>query len=168
VIDHRAGRQRLTAPRFPTFDASSGAQPWKGLADRGPGCPRARRGCRLTLTIAAAVAFTVTTVGVVLFQLALALGAPWGAYAMGGTFPGRYPPAMRVAAVGQAALLATVSVVVLSEAGIILPSVSQALPWLIWMAVVFSAVGVVVNMITPSAGERRIWVPVAVPCSCPA
>lgn len=116
----------------------------------------------MTLTTAAAVAFTVVTSGVVLFQIALALGAPWGAYAMGGTFPGRYPPAMRVAAVGQAALLAVVSVAVLSEAGIILPSVSRALPWLIWVAVAFSGVSVVLNTITPSAGERRIWVPVAV------
>lgn len=37
-------------------------------------------------------------VGVAAFQLALALGAPWGTYVMGGTFPGSFPPAMRAAA----------------------------------------------------------------------
>jgi hypothetical protein len=114
------------------------------------------------VTTPAAVLFAVVTAGVVAFQFALALGAPWGAYAMGGKFPGRYPPAMRVAALGQAALLALVAVIVLSEAGLLVPSVSQALPWLIWIAVAFSGVSVVLNAITPSSDERRIWVPVAV------
>lgn len=113
------------------------------------------------VTTLAAIVFAVVTAGVVLFQIALALGAPWGAYAMGGAFPGRYPPRMRAAAIGQAALLALVAVVVLSKAGIVVPSVSEALPSLIWLAVAFSAVSLVLNAITPSAGERRIWVPVA-------
>jgi len=39
---------------------------------------------------------------VVLFQLALALGAPWGAMAMGGKFPVRLPSTMRIAALAQA------------------------------------------------------------------
>ncbi len=116
----------------------------------------------MNVTTPAAVLFAVVTAGVVAFQFALALGAPWGAYAMGGKFPGRYPPAMRVAALGQAALLALVAVIVLSEAGLIMPSVSQALPWLIWISVAFSGVSVLLNAITPSSGERRIWVPVAV------
>jgi hypothetical protein len=116
----------------------------------------------VNVTTPAAVLFAVVTAGVVAFQFALALGAPWGAYAMGGKFPGRYPPAMRVAALGQAALLALVAVIVLSEAGLLVPSVSQALPWLIWIAVAFSGVSVVLNAITPSSDERRIWVPVAV------
>lgn len=116
----------------------------------------------MDVTTSAAIVFAVVTAGVIVFQLALAVGAPWGAYAMGGKFPGRYPPAMRVAALVQAALLTLVAVIVLSEAGLLLPSVSQALPWLIWIAVAFSGVSVVLNAITPSSGERRIWVPVAV------
>lgn len=116
----------------------------------------------MDVTTSAAIVFAVVTAGVIVFQLALAVGAPWGAYAMGGKFPGRYPPAMRVAALVQAALLTLVAVIVLSEAGLLLPSVSQALPWLIWIAVAFSGVSVVLNAITPSSGERRIWFPVAV------
>jgi hypothetical protein len=69
---------------------------------------------------------------------------------------------MRVAAVGQAAVLAAIAVVVLSDARLVLPGLSAALPWLIWIAVAFAAVAVVLNAITPSVGERRIWVPVAV------
>ena len=114
------------------------------------------------LTIGAAVVFALVTAGIIAFQLALALGAPWGSYAMGGKFPGRYPTAMRVAAIAQAALLALLAVIVLSKAELVLPSLSQTLPSLIWLAVAFSAVSVVLNAITPSSGERMLWVPVAV------
>jgi hypothetical protein len=114
------------------------------------------------MTTAAAFLFTLVAVGVVVFQLALALGAPWGEYAMGGRFPGTFPRAMRVSAVGQAALLAALAVYVLSAAGLALPSLARTLPWLIWAVVAFSAVSLLLNAITPSAGERRIWVPVAI------
>jgi hypothetical protein len=114
------------------------------------------------VTTAAAIVFVAVTAAVIVFQCALALGAPWGAYAMGGRFPGRYPPAMRVAAVGQAVLLALVALVVLSKAGLVLPSLADALPSIIWLAVAFSGVSVVLNALTPSSDERRIWVPVAV------
>ena len=108
----------------------------------------------------AAYAYAVITVGVVAFQLALALGAPWGSYAMGGKFPDRYPPAMRFAAAAQAAILALIAAVVLSRAGLVLPQWSSVTSWLIWVVVALGAVGFVLNLITPSAGERRIWAPV--------
>jgi hypothetical protein len=69
---------------------------------------------------------------------------------------------MRVAAVVQAVVLALVAVVVLSDARVALPGLSLALPWLIWLVVAFSAVGAVLNSITPSARERRIWAPVTI------
>ena len=113
------------------------------------------------MTTAAAILFALVALGVVVFQLALALGAPWGEYAMGGRYPGTLPRAMRISAVGQAALVAALAVYVLSAAGLVLPSMAGALPWLIWAVVVFSGLSLVLNAITPSAGERRIWVPVA-------
>lgn len=114
------------------------------------------------MTTIAAIVFGLAIVGIVGFQIALALGAPWGAWAMGGAFPGRYPPRMRVAAIVQAVVLALVGVVVLAHAGLFLPGIADALPWLVWVAVVLSGVSLVLNAITPSAGERRLWVPVAV------
>ncbi len=108
----------------------------------------------------AAIVFTITAGGVIAFQLALALGAPWGAYAMGGAYPGRYPTPMRVAAVVQAGLIAALALIVLSAAGLVLPDLAQSLPWLVWVAVAFSAIALVLNTITRSAGERRIWAPV--------
>jgi hypothetical protein len=116
----------------------------------------------MDITAVAATIYLFLTAGVVAFQFALALGVPWGSYAMGGTFPGRFPPPMRVAAVGQAALLGFMAAVVMSRAGLLLSDWAQVSVWLIWVIVAFSAVSVVLNTITPSAGERRIWVPMAI------
>ena len=110
----------------------------------------------------AAVIFTGVTVGAVVFQLALAFGAPWGAYAMGGKFPGRLPAPMRVAAIVQALVLALLAAVVIAYAGLALQAWASATSWLIWVVVAFSGVSLVLNSITSSVGERRVWVPVAV------
>ncbi|HEY0650290.1 hypothetical protein [Phenylobacterium sp.] len=107
----------------------------------------------------AAKVFAGLTAVVILFQLALAAGAPWGAYAMGGAFPGTYPPAMRVAAVVQAAILAGVAAIVLARGGVAFPTWRPRL--LAWAVVALLAVGVVLNLITPSGMERLIWAPVA-------
>jgi len=114
------------------------------------------------VTTVAAIVFGIAIVGIVGFQVALALGAPWGAWAMGGAFPGHFPPRMRVAAIVQAVVLALIGVVVLSHAGLVLPAIAEAAPWLVWLAVGVSGLSLVLNAITPSAGERRLWVPVAV------
>jgi hypothetical protein len=113
------------------------------------------------VTTLAAIVFTLVAAGVIAFQIALALGAPWGEYAMGGAFPGKYPPRMRVAAVVQAVLLGIIALIVLASAGLVAVPIISDLPSLIWLVVVFSAVSVVLNAMSRSAGERRIWVPVA-------
>lgn len=110
----------------------------------------------------AAKVFAGLTAVVVVFQLALALGAPWGEYATGGAFPGTYPPAMRIAALVQIPILAGVAAIVLARAGVMLPRLRPASRWLAWVVVVLLAVGVVLNLITPSGTERLIWAPVAV------
>lgn len=108
----------------------------------------------------AAIIFAVITGAVVAFQFALALGAPWGRYAMGGAYPGVFPPALRVAAIVQGGLLVGTALVVLSRGGLILNSWARASTWLIWLVVALGAVSFVLNVITPSAGERAIWAPV--------
>lgn len=107
----------------------------------------------------AAFIYAILTAGVVAFQLALAAGAPWGAYAMGGASPGKFPPALRFAAVIQAALLASLAAVVLARAGLILPGWSQVSAWLVWVVTAIMAIGLILNLITPSAGEKKIWAP---------
>jgi hypothetical protein len=110
---------------------------------------------------AAALLYATVSTSVVAFQVALAAGAPWGAYAMGGVFPGQFPLRLRIAALAQAALIAGMAAVVMSRAGLVLAGWSRASRWLVWVVVVFSAVSLVLNLITPSAGERAIWAPVA-------
>jgi len=109
----------------------------------------------------AALSYAIISVAVVAFQLALAAGAPWGAFTMGGAFPGQFPPALRIAALVQAVLLLALAAVVLARAGVILPRWSRVSRWLIWFVVAFAALSLVLNLITPSAGERAIWAPVA-------
>ncbi len=108
----------------------------------------------------AAIVFAVMTLGVIAFQLALALGAPWGAYAMGGAFPGRYPVRMRVVAVVQALILAIIAVAILSAVGLVAAPWGVTPKWVTWGVAALLGVGLVLNLITPSAGERRIWAPV--------
>ena len=108
-------------------------------------------------------AFLYATISsiVVAFQIALAAGAPWGAFAMGGAFPGQFPPPLRFAALIQAALLAGMALVVLARADILLPRWSRVSRWLIWIVAAFAALSLILNLITPSADERAIWAPVA-------
>ena len=114
----------------------------------------------MSMRPAATLLYTSVSAGAIAFQIALAAGIPWGAYAMGGAFPGQFPPALRIAAVVQAVLLAGMAVVVMAQAGLILPAGSRVSRWLIWMVVAVMAVGLVLNLITPSAGERALWAPV--------
>ncbi len=109
----------------------------------------------------AGVGYAIVTLGIAAFQVALAAGLPWGSYALGGTFPGQLPPALRVAAFVQAVVLLLLAGVVLARAGVALRSWSRASRWLVWVVVAFAAVSLVLNLITPSAGERMLWAPVA-------
>jgi hypothetical protein len=106
-----------------------------------------------------AIIYAIVTFGVVAFQIALAAGAPWGAYAMGGAAPGRFPPALRIGAIIQAVLLAGMAAVILARAGLILPGWSRVSHWLVWIVVALTAFSLILNLITPSAGERGIWAP---------
>jgi len=115
----------------------------------------------MTYRRAAALLYAAASAGVVAFQVALAAGAPWGTYAMGGVYPGQLPWALRVAALAQAALISGMAAVVMSRAGLILVGRRAAPRWLVWLVVAFAAVSLVLNLITPSAGERAIWAPVA-------
>jgi hypothetical protein len=105
--------------------------------------------------------FTVCTAIVILFQLGLSIGMPWGAASMGGKFPGKYPPKMRVVALVNALLLFLFNLIVLTNAGIIFTSLYQFSEKLIFVVVVFFAIGSVLNIITPSKIER-VWAPIAI------
>lgn len=115
-----------------------------------------------TLAPVAAVLFTVAAVAAVGFQLALVAGAPWGSYAMGGRFPGRFPAPLRVAALAQGIVLVLLAGVVIARAGLAFEAWESNASWLIWVVVGFSALSLLMNAMSPSKGERFVWVPVAV------
>lgn len=100
---------------------------------------------------AAAYTYTALSIFVIAFQIALAAGAPWGEYAMGGEFPGELPTAMRVAAVLQACFIAWLARAVWRGKS----------RWQIRTAVAISLLSLVMNSMTPSLKERNLWAPVA-------
>jgi hypothetical protein len=112
--------------------------------------------------VLAAQVFSVFIVIAVGFQLALAAGMPWGQLAMGGKYPGRFPPALRVAAVVQGAVLVALAVVVLARASVLLPEWHSTSTKLIWGVVAFSGLSTLANLMTPSKWERILWAPVAI------
>lgn len=112
------------------------------------------------LVTEAAVIFAVFTGMVIIFQGFLAAGMPWGAASMGGRYPGKYPPKMRVVAIVNMMVLGFIILIVLSKADLFLPSLKPISMVGIWFIVVFFGVGTVLNTITPSKIER-IWAPVA-------
>jgi hypothetical protein len=59
----------------------------------------------------------------------------------------------------QAVLLAGMAVVILARAGLILPGWWRVSLWLVWIVVAITAISLVLNLISPSAGERAIWLP---------
>ena len=110
-------------------------------------------------TISATI-FTIFTSIVIIFQGCLAAGVPWGEASMGGKYPGKYPPRMRVVAVINLLILSFIVAVVLSEAGLMFPQIKPIAKIGIWVIVVYFIIGTIMNTITPSKIER-IWAPVA-------
>lgn len=107
-----------------------------------------------------AIVFIVLTAIVIVFQACLAAGLPWGAASMGGKFPGKYPPKMRVVAVINIFVLWLIAAIVLTRAKMLFTLFFSFSETAIWVVVVFFAIGTVMNTITPSKIER-IWAPVA-------
>src|SRR5512147_2720516 len=105
----------------------------------------------MTLRRIAALSYVIISLAVIAFQIALAAGAPWGALAMGGAFPGQFPPALRIGALIQAALLGAMTAVVLARAELTLPRWNRVSRWLVWFVVAFAALSLFLNLITPSA-----------------
>ena len=97
---------------------------------------------------------------VIVFQLALAAGAPWGHLTMGGVYPGQLPAALRAAALFQAALLAFFGVVIAVRARLVQPRWYNVSRYLVWLVIAYTVVGAVLNTITSSSWERILWLPV--------
>lgn len=103
---------------------------------------------------------TVTALGlggVAAFQLALALGAPWGRASYGGQHEGGLPRRLRIVSAGATVVYASLAVVVAS--GRTSPPVRRGV--LTGVAGLMSAAAVP-NAISRSRLERAIWTPTTV------
>jgi hypothetical protein len=110
----------------------------------------------------AAILFAVLTSVAVVFQVALAIGAPWGEFTLGGKYRGRLPRPVRIIPIVSAALLLGFALIVLARAGLAFANIRAASQWLIWIVIGYCALGAVANAITPSRRERRLWLPILV------
>lgn len=110
----------------------------------------------------AAALAAIGFLGVAGFQVALALGAPWGQAAWGGTHPGRLPRRLRIASAFSAGFWLLAAAIVLERAGSTLVDLPESLArWGTWALVVLLAAGALMNLASRSRLERRIWTPVA-------
>jgi hypothetical protein len=114
----------------------------------------------LVADLAALVYLVASLVGIA-FQVAVALGAPWGEYTQGGRFPGRLPPVSRLLALAQALILGILAFIVLSAAGIVAPEATEGQPNVVWFPVIVSGASLWLNLSSRSPKERRTWTPVA-------
>ena len=112
------------------------------------------------LELVSTTIFSILTGIVILFQACLAAGLPWGAASMGGKFPGKYPPKMRVVAIVNILILLFIVAIVLSRAGLYFPEMYTFSRTAIWGVVIFMGLGTIMNSITPSKIEK-VWAPVA-------
>ena len=93
---------------------------------------------------------------VVVFQVCLIAGAPWGRLTQGGRYEGALPLPGRIAAVVSMPLLLFMFAGIASAAG--LPPNWPA--WTGWLALGVQVLSTLVNWITPSRPERLLWGPV--------
>ena len=102
-----------------------------------------------------ALAYGCACLGVIGFQLALIAGAPWGPWTQGGKHTGALPAAGRIAAFISIFVLAAMACGVLSAAGLW----PQWPGWTKWVALGVQSLVTILNWITPSKPERRLWGP---------
>ena len=110
----------------------------------------------------AALIYAAGCAGSVVFQIALILGAPWGRLTQGGTHPGALPRSGRVIALVSIPLLVFMALSITSVVGLA-PGWAM---WTAWVALGVQGLSMVLNWITPSAVERRLWGPVMTGMFC--
>jgi hypothetical protein len=103
--------------------------------------------------------FLVATTSIVsIFQIALALGAPWGAYAYGGARVGKLPVGFRINSVVSAVVMVAIAGHYLAQLGVFTPILDPAGNSVVnWVLVVFTGLSAIANNITRSKLERAAW-----------
>jgi len=99
-----------------------------------------------------------TTVLVAAFQVALALGAPWGEYAYGGSRVGKLPIGFRINSVVAAVVMVAISGHYLAQLGVFTPLLDPEGNSVVnWVLVGFTGLSALANNATRSKKERAAW-----------
>ncbi len=114
------------------------------------------------MTKIAAIIYACLAAFVIIFQIALTFGAPWGEYAMGGFHHGTYDVKLKFVALFQIFIIAVMAVIVLLRAEILKGAPIEAAKRGMWLVLFLSFLSMVMNLITPSKKERMLWAPVAI------
>lgn len=109
-------------------------------------------------TVALIVALGLLAAGVV-FQTALACGAPWGRFAWGGAHR-VLPRRLRIGSVVAVVLYVAFAALLLSRGGVLPSREGAPVMVLTWILFAYFAVGVVLNGISRSRPERWTMTPV--------
>lgn len=115
----------------------------------------------MAATVNIVLLFRITILGVIAFQIALIFGASWGRLTQGGRVDGSLPGTGRDIAGCSVLILVAVTAAILSAIG-------HWPRWIAWVAVSVIFVSTVLNLITASAAERRLWAPVMTVMSIPS
>jgi hypothetical protein len=111
----------------------------------------------------AAIAATVGFVGLAVFQLLLAAGAPFGEAAWGGTTEGQLPTGLRIGSAISIVVYAVAAALILRRAGFRVRWVSHAVARIgSRVLVVLLTLGALANFLSQSPWERFLLGPVTV------
>jgi len=103
-----------------------------------------------------AILYALIIALVVLFQLCLIFGAPWGQITQGGRYEGSLPVGGRVVATLSVPTLIFMAASIISAAGLV-PNWAD---WTAYAAIAVQALSTTLNWITPSQKERLVWSPI--------
>lgn len=111
--------------------------------------------------MALALVFAALIALLAVFQLALALGAPWGRFAWGGQHAGTLPARYRIGSVITLIVYALFALVALDRAGVVdsMPNAVSAVA--MWVVFGILALSVAMNAVSRSKPERLTMTPVA-------
>ena len=93
-----------------------------------------------------------------LFQLAIVFGAPLGEYAYGGQVAGKLPVGYRIGSLFSFGLMLALAGHYLAQTGIVQPLLDASGNQIVnWVLVGFAALAALMNNITKSEKEKRLW-----------
>lgn len=114
------------------------------------------------MVAASSIGLVVVLAIISLFQIALILGAPMGEYAFGGQHKGKLPVQYRISSVLTLGIYIAQAGHYLAQAGVLEKFFDSSLNSVVnWVFVGVSALALLMNSISRSEKERKMWVPVA-------